>query len=119
MPADELKGILWQISAVQFKFPETRPLNDSYVSVGGFDIARLEYDEYSEKLLYFREEAGKLWDKSDDYQFDQKRAGLDVGINWMNFNLIKKELGWMWGDGLVWESPLRYGHGLAVKMHDT
>jgi hypothetical protein len=62
-----LNGFRWKKIKRVDVHPRDRPKDGSFESVGGFDIARLEYEVgQATKLLYFREEAGELWDALDN-----------------------------------------------------
>mmetsp|Transcript_1099 Transcript_1099/g.2368 ORF Transcript_1099/g.2368 Transcript_1099/m.2368 type:complete len:114 (-) Transcript_1099:1793-2134(-) len=60
--------------------PRTRPDDGSFIFVGGFDIARLEHEVGEPtKLLYFREEAGQVWDAVENLKLNPIQvAGLNV-----------------------------------------
>jgi hypothetical protein len=69
----------WKGATARHRHPKTRPSDNSFVLVGGLDIAALEYnDNITEKLFFFRQGAGELWDVLDVFQSSGNRFGLDI-----------------------------------------
>jgi hypothetical protein len=77
--AVDLHKFRWKCAAARHRHPKARPIDNSFIFVGGLDIAGLEYnDNVPEKLFFFRQDAGELWDALDAFQSSSDTFGLDI-----------------------------------------